>query len=75
MGNEEPKHRTILTNGVRLHAVVAGPEDGPLAVLLHGFPELWYGWRHQIAPLEEADRVSRLLVEFFSPPVNPQPAR
>lgn len=50
----ELRHRTIATNGVRLHAVEAGPEDGPLAVLLHGFPELWYGWRHQIGPLAAA---------------------
>src|SRR5215213_3735026 len=40
--------------GVRLHAVVAGPEDGPPVVLLHGFPEFWFGWRHQIGPLAAA---------------------
>src|ERR671930_485176 len=37
---------------VRLHYVEAG--DGPLVVLLHGFPEFWYGWRLQIAPLASA---------------------
>jgi len=42
------------TNGVTLHAVAAGPLDGPLVILLHGFPEFWYGWRHQIAPLAAA---------------------
>ncbi len=41
-------------NGVRLHVVEAGPRDGPPVVLLHGFPELWYGWRRQIGPLAEA---------------------
>src|SRR5215468_11747170 len=35
-----------------LHYVEAG--DGPLLVLLHGFPEFWFGWRLQIAPLVEA---------------------
>jgi pimeloyl-ACP methyl ester carboxylesterase len=40
--------------GVQLHVRAAGPSDGPLVVLLHGFPEFWYGWRHQIAPLAEA---------------------
>ena len=37
---------------VRLHYVEAG--DGPLIVLLHGFPEFWYGWRRQIEPLVAA---------------------
>jgi epoxide hydrolase 4 len=37
---------------IRLHYVEAG--DGPLIVLLHGFPEFWYGWRRQIAPLAAA---------------------
>ncbi|MFP8953228.1 alpha/beta fold hydrolase [Natrialbaceae archaeon A-arb3/5] len=41
-------------NGVRLHTVAAGNEDDPLVVLLHGFPEFWYAWRHQIAPLVDA---------------------
>jgi pimeloyl-ACP methyl ester carboxylesterase len=42
------------TNGIRLHAAAAGPPDGPLVILLHGFPEFWYGWRHQIAGLAAA---------------------
>ena len=37
---------------VKLHYVEAG--DGPLVVLLHGFPEFWFGWRLQIAPLAAA---------------------
>jgi len=37
---------------VSLHYVEAG--DGPLIVLLHGFPEFWFGWRLQIAPLAAA---------------------
>lgn len=40
--------------GVCLHAVAAGPKDGPLVILLHGFPEFWYSWRKQIGPLAEA---------------------
>jgi pimeloyl-ACP methyl ester carboxylesterase len=45
------RHRV---NGVTLNVIEAGPEDGPLVILLHGFPEFWWGWRHQIAPLAEA---------------------
>ncbi|MBA1154898.1 alpha/beta fold hydrolase [Microvirga mediterraneensis] len=41
-------------DGVTLHAVEAGREDGPLVILLHGFPEFWWGWRYQIGPLAEA---------------------
>lgn len=40
--------------GVRLHVVDAGPADGPLVILLHGFPEFWYGWRRQIGALAAA---------------------
>ncbi|MBD2752437.1 alpha/beta fold hydrolase [Spirosoma validum] len=47
-------HTFIETNGVQLHVVQAGPSDGPLMILLHGFPEFWYGWRHQIDTLAEA---------------------
>jgi len=39
---------------VGLQAVAAGSEDGPVVVLLHGFPEFWYGWRRQIDPLASA---------------------
>jgi pimeloyl-ACP methyl ester carboxylesterase len=39
---------------VRLHVAEAGPPDGPLVVLLHGFPEFWLGWRHQIDALAGA---------------------
>ena len=42
----------IETNGVLLRTVVEG--DGPLVILLHGWPQCWYLWRHQIDPLVEA---------------------
>lgn len=47
-------HAQIDTNGVNLHVVQAGPHDGPLVLLLHGFPEFWYGWRAQIDFLAQA---------------------
>jgi pimeloyl-ACP methyl ester carboxylesterase len=48
----EARYRTVA--GRRFHVVEAGPSDGELVVMLHGFPEFWYGWHHQIAPLAEA---------------------
>jgi pimeloyl-ACP methyl ester carboxylesterase len=47
-------HTRVETNGITLHAVTAGPVDGEPVVLLHGFPEFWYGWRRQIPALAEA---------------------
>ncbi len=40
------QHDYITTNGVNLHYVTQG--SGPLMLMLHGFPEFWYSWRHQI---------------------------
>ncbi len=42
------------TNGIRLHCIEAGPRNGPLVILLHGFPEFWWGWRYQIGSLAQA---------------------
>ena len=45
------EHLQLEGDGVRLHCAAAGPRDGPLALLLHGFPENWMAWRHQIPAL------------------------
>ncbi len=45
-------HHEAIVNGIRLHYVEAG--EGPLVVLLHGFPEFWYSWRFQIPALAAA---------------------
>ncbi|MFC2046262.1 alpha/beta fold hydrolase [Chloroflexota bacterium] len=42
------------TNGIRLHTALAGPEDGDPVLLLHGFPDAWFGWEAQIEALAEA---------------------
>jgi pimeloyl-ACP methyl ester carboxylesterase len=48
------RHRRVeVGSGVALHVVEAGT-DGPLVLLLHGFPDFWWGWRMQIAPLVRA---------------------
>jgi pimeloyl-ACP methyl ester carboxylesterase len=41
-------------NGINLHVVMAGPKKGVPVLLLHGFPEFWYGWRAQIPALAKA---------------------
>ncbi|RYZ43797.1 MAG: alpha/beta hydrolase [Myxococcaceae bacterium] len=46
------QHRTIETNGIHLHLAEAG--EGPLVLLLHGWPESWYSWRHQLLALADA---------------------
>ena len=48
----EPKHRFIETNGIRMHLAEEG--EGPLVLLCHGFPELWYSWRQQLSALAAA---------------------
>lgn len=45
-------HKTALINDLNFHYVEAG--EGPLVILLHGFPEFWISWRHQIPALVEA---------------------
>ncbi|KAF7080712.1 hypothetical protein CFC21_084744 [Triticum aestivum] len=47
-------HRSVEANGVRLHVAEAGPAGAPVALLLHGFPEVWYTWRHQMRALAAA---------------------
>lgn len=45
-------HREVSANGIRLHVVEHG--DGPLVVLLHGFPQFWWSWHHQLTGLAAA---------------------
>jgi pimeloyl-ACP methyl ester carboxylesterase len=45
-------HRSVTANGSRFH--VASMGEGPLVLLLHGFPEFWWTWRHQLVTLAEA---------------------
>ena len=45
-------HRVVESNGIKMHLAEDG--EGPLVVLCHGFPELWYSWRHQLPALAAA---------------------
>lgn len=48
----------ITTNGIKLHYVTQG--EGPLMLMLHGFPEFWYSWRHQIPEFAQDYKVVAL---------------
>lgn len=48
----QPEFAIVATNGIKLRVALAG--KGPLVVLVHGWPESWYSWRHQIAALAQA---------------------
>ena len=43
---EKIEHTTVPTNGINMHVASIG--TGPVVLFLHGFPELWYSWRHQL---------------------------
>ncbi len=53
--NYEIRHEFVIVNGIRMHYVTMG--KGSLIVLLHGFPEFWYSWRHQIPTLSKQFKV------------------
>ncbi|MBI4942582.1 MAG: alpha/beta hydrolase [Actinobacteria bacterium] len=46
------RHRFVAANGSRFHVAETG--DGPLVVLLHGFPQFWWAWRHQLPAIAAA---------------------
>ena len=46
------QHRTLSINGINLHVAEKG--QGPLVLFIHGFPDLWFSWRHQISALSSA---------------------
>jgi pimeloyl-ACP methyl ester carboxylesterase len=48
------EHLTFHNGAIELHAVASGSLEGPAVLLLHGFPEFWYSWRQQVAPLASA---------------------
>ena len=48
----ELRHHTVAVNGIQMHVAEQG--SGPLLILCHGWPELWYSWRHQLPALAQA---------------------
>ncbi|PWA97878.1 epoxide hydrolase [Artemisia annua] len=52
--DEEIVHKFIEVNGLKLHIAEVGNESSPVVVFLHGFPEIWYSWRHQMIAVAKA---------------------
>ncbi len=66
------QHEYIISNGVKLHYVTQG--EGPLMLLLHGFPEFWYSWRHQIPEFAKDYKVVALDLRGYNDSDKPQNA-
>lgn len=68
---DEPwQHDYIISNGVKLHYVTQG--EGPLMLMLHGFPEFWYSWRHQIPEFAKDYKVVALDLRGYNESDKPQ---
>jgi epoxide hydrolase 4 len=64
------QHEYITSNGIRLHYVTQG--EGPLMLMLHGFPEFWYSWRHQIPEFAKDYKVVALDLRGYNESDKPQ---
>ncbi len=64
------QHNYLETNAVRLHYVTQG--EGPLMLLLHGFPEFWYSWRHQIPEFAQDYKVVALDLRGYNDSDKPE---
>ena len=63
-------HENIQANGIQFHYVTEG--DGPLMLFLHGFPEYWYSWRHQISEFSKNYKVVALDMRGYGQTDRPQ---
>jgi epoxide hydrolase 4 len=63
-------HDRLFTNGISLHYVTEG--EGPLMLLLHGFPEFWYSWRHQIPAFSDRYKVVALDLRGYNDSDKPE---
>ena len=67
---ERMEHKYANSDGVRIHYAMVG--DGPLVVMLHGFPDFWYSWRKQMTALEGDFRVAALDLRGYNRSDKPQ---
>lgn len=64
------QHNYVISNGVRLHYVTQG--EGKLMLMLHGFPEFWYSWRHQIPEFAQDHKVVAIDLRGYNDSDKPQ---
>ncbi|MCM1982055.1 alpha/beta fold hydrolase [Lyngbya confervoides] len=64
-------HQFLSVQGIRLHSVTQG--EGPLIILLHGFPEFWYSWRHQIPVFAQTYKVVAVDLRGYNESDKPLP--
>ncbi len=64
------QHEYMISNGIKLHYVTQG--SGPLMLMLHGFPEFWYSWRHQIPEFAKDYKVVALDLRGYNESDKPQ---
>ena len=67
---EQVEHRYADSDGVRIHYAVAGA--GPLVVMIHGFPDYWYSWRHQMSALKDRFKVAAIDQRGYNLSAQPQ---
>jgi epoxide hydrolase 4 len=68
--NSSWQHDFIMSNGIKLHYVTQG--EGKLMLMLHGFPEFWYSWRHQIPEFAKDYKVVALDLRGYNESDKPQ---
>ena len=67
---DQEEHAYADNNGVKIHYAALG--SGPLVVMIHGFPDFWYTWRHQMAALSSSYRVAALDLRGYNESDKPQ---
>ncbi|KAL3279399.1 hypothetical protein HHI36_016909 [Cryptolaemus montrouzieri] len=66
------QHKYVKLKNIKMHYVESGDRTRPLVLLLHGFPDFWLGWRHQIPILSEDFRVVALDLKGFGDSDKPE---
>ena len=67
---QEVEHGFVDNDGVKIHYAAMG--DGPLVVMIHGFPDFWYSWRHQMDGLKGNYPWSQSISEAITKATNQQ---